>query len=127
MQKNEYCTKRILSEKNIVQFRKKLELVNWTNILSQSKCQNAFTMFHQEYCKLYEECFPLVKVKLGYKNRKPWLTSALKMSIKHKNKLYVKSIKVPTLYNISQYKKYRNILHSLLRKSEKYSKHSTCL
>ena len=46
----------------IVQFRKKLELVNWTNILSQSKCQNAFAMFHQEYCKLYEECFPLVKV-----------------------------------------------------------------
>ena len=41
------------------------------------------------------------------------------MSIKTKNKLYIKSIKHPNLFNINNYKKYRNKLHSILRKYER--------
>ena len=63
-------------------------------------CQDAFTYFHKIFSDLYEECFPRVKIKIGYRNRKPWLTSGLKKSIKVKNKLYVKSIKIPSDYNI---------------------------
>ena len=33
--------------------------------------------------------------------------------------MYVKSIKIPSVYNIRQYKDYRNILHRLLRQAEK--------
>ena len=59
------------------------------------------------------------KIKLNYRNRKLWLTHGLKKSIKTKNKLYVKSIKTPTLHNIKIYKEYRNKLNSLLRKAER--------
>ena len=69
---------------------------------------------------MYDICFPLVKRKKKYYNNKPWLTSALKESIKVKNKLYVNRNKGPNpterdLY----YKKYRNRLNHVLRAAER--------
>ena len=58
-------------------------------------------------------------VRINYHNRKPWLSTGLKTSIKTKNKLYLKSIKFPSKNNINIYKQYRNKLHSILRKSER--------
>ena len=43
----------------------------------------------------------------------------MKKSIKIKNKLYIRTLKNPTLYNKSVYKKYRNKLNSILRKAER--------
>ena len=52
--------------------------------------------------------------------KKPWLTLALKESIKTKNKLYVNSTKGNNKEDKStQYKLYRNKLHHLLRSSER--------
>ena len=70
--------------------------------------------------KIYEESFPLTRVKIRYRNRLPWLSDGLKASIKHKNKLYLISLKHPTLYNISKYKQYKNKLISLLKIEEKH-------
>jgi len=63
-------------------------------------------------------CFPVKKVS-AYKNRKPWLTSGLKKSIKIKNKLYVNSIKYPTSENKNLYKQYKAQLHRLLQRCER--------
>ena len=60
------------------------------------------------------------RVKIRYRNRLPWLSDGLKASIKHKNKLYLISLKHPTLYNISKYKQYKNKLISLLKIEEKH-------
>ena len=68
---------------------------------------------------MYEECFPLRKVKSCYRNRKIWLTDGLKKSIKLKNKLNVKYINKPSLYNLKIYKCYRNKLHQVIRKAER--------
>ena len=70
--------------------------------------------------KIYEESFPLTRVKIWYRNRLPWLSDGLKASIKYKNKLYLISLKHPTLYNISKYKQYKNKLISLLKIEEKH-------
>ena len=61
----------------------------------------------------------MIRVKIQYRNRLPWLSDGLKASIKHKNKLYLLSLKHPTLYSKSKYKQYRNKLHSLLKTEEK--------
>ena len=61
----------------------------------------------------------LCMLKNQYRNRLPWLTEGLKLSIKHKNKLYRTSSKHPTEYNVSIYKNYRNKLTSLLKIEEK--------
>ena len=119
METNNVCTCRIFSTKNIAKFQDKLSEVDWCEVLAYNKCQDAFNVFYEVYCKTYEDSFPIVKIKSGYKNRKPWLTSGLKNSIKIKNKFYVKSIKRPTSDNIKQYKQYRNTLHKILRISER--------
>ena len=116
---NEFYMKRIFSFNNINNFHIRLEHLDWSEILMSNHCQDAFTYFHKVFSDLYEECFPRVKIKIGYRNRKPWLTSGLKKSIKVKHKLYVKSIKMPSNYNIKQYKQYTNRLQSLLRKTER--------
>ena len=46
---------------------------------------------------------------------KHWFTVGLKESIKKKNKLYKISVKHPTAHNVTMYKNYRNMLHSLLK------------
>ena len=53
------------------------------------------------------------------KNRKQWLTCALRNSIKFKNKLYFKCEKSPTNSNFNKNQAYRNKLNSLLRYAER--------
>ena len=115
----QYICRRQYSEINKTKFSNKLQELNWNEILSQDQCQDAYSLFHNVFTKLYYDCFPMQKIKLNYRNRKLWLTHGLKKSIKTKNKLYVKSIKTPTLHNIKVYKEYRNKLNSLLRKTER--------
>ncbi len=86
---------------------------------NHSDCQQAYTLFHKQFYKCYNECFPRHIVKSNYRNRKKWLTIGLRQSIKHKNILYLTSIKYPTSRNIHKYKEYRNKLNRLLRKSER--------
>ena len=72
--------------------------------------------FHQTYIGLYDSCFPVKTVKVGYQNKKqPWLTLALKKSIKINNKLYVKSLKYPTVRNINGYKEYKCLLNGPMK------------
>lgn len=58
---------------------------------------------------------------LDIKNRKPWLTSALKPYISFKNKLNVHTyvLASPSIALESSYKAYRNKLNIILRKAEK--------
>ena len=49
----------------------------------------------------------------------PWLSDALHVSIKKKNKLYRKSIKIKSVHNEMVYKNYRNTLKHLLKAAEK--------
>ena len=58
-------------------------------------------------------------MKFQYNNRKPWLTDGLRCSIKHKNKLYVKSLKYPTLTNEKEYKEYKRVLTKTIITNEK--------
>ena len=112
--------KRIYSERNINKFCDRLQNSDWSDIILSNNCQDSFTKFYNQYKDLYNECFPVRNYKISkYRCRKPWLTNGLKQCIKIKNKLYVTSIKFPTIYNISKYKEYRNKLHSLLRRVER--------
>ena len=59
------------------------------------------------------------RYKIGYKTRLEWLTSALAKSIKNKNKLFMLYKRHPTKENHESYKKYRNVLHHIIRKTER--------
>ena len=61
---------------------------------------------------MYNECFPS---QTEYKTRKPWLTQGLKLSIRHKNKLYITYRKQQTLANLENYKQYKSRLNRTLK------------
>ena len=81
--------------------------------------QESFSQFHSTLLKLFNKHFPKQTVKQKYKTRKWWLSDSLKESIKTKNKLYVKWLKVNTTANEVTYKNYRNKLNHVLKYAER--------
>ena len=107
------------TQSNIGTFSEMVNQVNWNVVLEETHCQKAYPVFHDKFIECYEKCFPLKKVKIGYRTRKRWLTDRLKSSISTKNKLYMKSKKCATTTNTAIYKQYKHKLSSLLCMAER--------
>jgi hypothetical protein len=110
---------RSYSSKNVEKFKAKLADADWSSVYESDDPSSAFSLFYNLYSEMYNECFPYKYERSKYKVRKLWLTYALKCSIKHKNKLYVKSLKNPTDINVQNYKDYKHHLHRILRLAER--------
>ena len=119
MESTSYEHRRAYKEHKLDVFCDKISDIDWSSVMNIMDCNLAYSMFNSVFLNCYNQCFPIRKVKVTYKNRKRWLTEGLKKSIKVKNKLYVRSIKRPTLHNVRRYKDYKHKLKYLLRKSEK--------
>ena len=104
----------------MTKFTTKPTALNSSDILTCEDPQAAFTMFHKEYSKIYDQCFPLRNIKINYRNKKPGLTGALGNSIKNKNKLYVISQKHQTVCDVNRYKEYNTKLNRLLKNVRDY-------
>ena len=117
--KDLFIWKRIINTSNKQRFENLLSDVNWSEIYENTNAQEAFTKFHNKIKCIYDEAFPKSKTKLKYSNRKPWLSDELKESIKWKNKLYIKSKKIPSAFNVTNYKNYKNVLTKQINKAEK--------
>ena len=104
---------------NIIKFKNMLQEIDWHEVTLVNDCQEAFSKFYHIYLECFDKCFPITSFKNNYRNRKPWLTTGLKNSIKTKNKLYVNSLKRPSVYNINKYKVYKRNLQRLLRVAER--------
>ena len=118
--KKEFIFKRSLSPDNVAGFCIALNAIDWNSLLSGiNDPQLAFSIFHTRFSLLYNRYFPLKKVKLGYKTNKPWLTKAMKNSIRTKNKLYIRYLKHPSFLNEQSYLRYKSKLNYLLRKLER--------
>lgn len=111
--------KRYYNQQNLDKFTSQLEAEDWNEVYSCIDPQLAYSIFHAKISKIYDECFPLKRVKIGYRNRKPWLTEALKKSIKHKNKLFKRKNKSGYPEHEVDYKRYRNCLNKLLHNAER--------
>ena len=124
---NNYCSelkdntiiKRKICDENVSLFKEKLSSYDWNNVFIQEDPQCAYDIFHDIYSTLYDACFPMVKIKLGRRNSKPWLSNELKNMIKQKNRLYKKNKQYPTYQREFEYKKFRNSLSKRIHKAEK--------
>ena len=101
---------------NISKFENTLKEIDFSSILDSNDPQNNLTNFHDTFSQAHDKCFPLKRIKINYRNKKTWLTNGLKNSIKQKNNLYVKSMKSLTVHNINQYKAYKRVLNTVLKK-----------
>ena len=105
---------------NVVKFRDAMSVIDWREILSMRDAQVAYSSFHKIISEKYNKCFPIRKINYRYFNNKPWLTPALKESIKTKNKLYINRYKgIDHNKKCEKYKAYRNKLNHLLRSAER--------
>ena len=111
--------KRDFSNTNKLKFNKKMQETNWDTITNDNVTQSAYSAFHNIITNAFEHCFPYKQVKSEYQERLPWLTQAIKNSIKRKHKLYTKQLKHHTQENIKIYKTFRNRLNHVMRISER--------
>ena len=94
---------------NKLAFQRAITEMDWSEMYLQcDNVQCAFSLFHSKFVDLFERHFPKRKIKLTYNNRKPWLTTALKQSIRTKNRLYKRYKCIKSTYNECRYKSYRN-------------------
>ena len=87
---------RVFSQANMEMFSSALTNHSWDHILSDSDAQSAYSLFLNDYTKMYNDCFPLKTIKVGYKTKKGWLSEELKNAIKIKidNTEKVKSLEI---------------------------------
>ena len=108
-----------LIKKNTNKFIDKLRQHDFQELYNITNVNDATDVFHNTFSVLYEECFPLKVVKRKYSCKKPWLSEALKVSIKRKNTLYKRYLKNPSSDKENEYKSYRNKLNHVLRIAER--------
>ena len=107
---------------NIKEFSETLSHTDWSEMYTASGTQEAFDLFHKNSWKLTirdVSTFQKLQLKWLFRNRKPWLSEALRSCIKRKNTIYYAFKKVPSVSNETCYKKYRNKLNHILLKAEK--------
>ena len=104
--KPQFIYKRSFSTVTIESFVNNLSLINWQPVLSSSCCNNAYDIFYEQFKNVYDRIFPLNKIRLNNKNQlSPYITPALKRSIREKHRLERLSKKWPLTYG-NTYKTY---------------------
>ena len=114
-----FIVTRVYNEINKQNYRDFISSLNWDDIYNSMNTQISFDIFHSKLMSIHDKCFPKVRIKKRHSNRKPWLTEALRNSIKVKNKLYHISKRIPCVRTEKSYKAYKNVLHSALKRAEK--------
>ena len=116
---NEKMLIRQVNDRNLMKYKTEFSEINWASVYDCTDAQSAFTKFTDIHTSIFNKCFPIRPVKKSYRNRLPWLTNGLKISIKNKNNLYKKSLRYPSAYSRKAYSQHRNILTSQIKKAEK--------
>ena len=78
-----------MSFKNCNKFKRLIDETDWTDVYHNLDTNAAFNNFHKKLKWAYDRAFPKRKMTKTYHTWKPWLTEALKISIKIKNKMYI--------------------------------------
>ena len=87
--------------------------INWGKVRQCRNANEANINFFNIIDSLYDECFPVAKIRLKQKKHfTPWITRGIKKSSKRKQKLYEKFLK-------QNYFERKNLFESIKRKSKK--------
>ena len=109
---------RLSGEECDQRFTRKLQSHNFNDVFQHNDVNMSFESFNGVWSSYYNECYPLKSKNVAInKIKNPWITSGLKQSIKNKNKLYKKYIKMPITYG-DQYRAYRNSLSKLIKSAK---------
>ena len=107
---------RLFSDKNICKFRQHLDSVDWNHILMGDDADSSSGAFYNEVNSAISSCFPLARLSKRRSKDKKLITKGLKMCVKKKNIIYKKQVVKHTEKNIKEYRNYKNVLNSCLKK-----------
>ena len=107
---------RLFGEKNSTSFVQRMEAENWNEIYSEGG--DYYTKFITVVLRIFQQSFPVVRVSRKRWRDKPWVTKALKTSIRRKNNLYKASLTHHDNQKNERYKTYKNILRKCLKEAE---------
>ena len=89
--------------------------MDWQEIYDCTDLNKSYTLFLNQFLKMYNKRFPIRIIKDNKKKKgKPWITKGIIKSTIHKNKLYKRFLKKPSIKNEEIYKKYKNKLNHIL-------------
>ena len=115
---------RIFSEKNKEKYNEEIKKIDFTNILSESNINEAYSRFVQKVTEAFKKCFPLTRQSRKAAKHKPWITIGLIKSSKIKNNLYKKWKKHQTINSEIKYKNYQKVYHQCLKNAEENYYHT---
>ena len=75
----------------------------------------AYNRLHEIITETYDKAFPIGKPLTRYKAKIPWVDGYLKNLIKQKNKMYIKTIKHPSVENNQNYKRLKALVITNLK------------
>ena len=114
-----YVTKRKYNDLNKAKFESRMSEINWNLCYNESDCQKAFTFFYDNFMECFNYAYPRSNVKIGYKNKKPWLSDEIKICIKKKNDLYRRYVKSKEQNDLQIYRSFKRSLRANLRRAER--------
>ena len=109
---------RNISPNNLNKFQKACSQEDWTEILSTSSAQTAYTKMHDKINKHFHTYCPM-GTKVTYQKRLPWVDNKLKLEIRKKNKLFLTYNKNPTQLNSISYKNQKRYVNKELKKAHR--------
>lgn len=86
--------------------------------MKESEYNNIFKQLIINLQSLRDKYFPLTRISKQKFKEKPYLTKGLKVSIRHKNRLFKNKLNNPNEINKYKWRKYRNLVTKLIRKRE---------
>ena len=81
-------------------FKQNISGTDFGCVMNAENVNDAYKLFITPFKKCYEEAFPIKNKRIKYKTNeaKPWLTKAILISCKQKNKLYTDYLKITNIH-----------------------------
>ena len=123
-QSSHFITYRPMSESNLKKFNESLQLEDWSSTYQSNDPDSAYKNFVTTYQGCMNKCIPLKTCLFNkYRHKRhPWITKGLLKSLHTKDKLHSKYLKCknPVIKTCKEeeFRKYRNIYYSLVRKAK---------
>lgn len=110
-----YITKRTITQAALETFINDLSEVGWNDVFESNCPDRSYNLFFNKFNHLFQKNFPERKIRVNPKHDySPYVTPALRNSIKERNRLERLARKWPLTYG-EMYRKFRNKLTSTLR------------
>lgn len=111
-------TKTIINEENMLDFKTEIGNYRWEHHDQSLSVNEEFVNYLHNFTLIYKKHFKTKTFTIKAQHSdKPYITAAIKESIKHRHKLQKLSVKWPLTYG-ALFKRYRNTLTSTIRQAK---------